>query len=294
MIKNCGIVANKRKPDIGGLVGGLASWLKARKVTPLVWDDLAGILDSEDLRPLEEVGQESDIVIAVGGDGTLLRAARVVGGRMIPVLGVNVGSLGFLTEVTVDEMYESLEEILSGGFRYEDRMNVDGAVYRDGKQIESVTALNDVVINKGALSRVIEIKIAVDCGYVTTYTADGLIVSTPTGSTAYSLSAGGPIVNPVMDAIIATPICPHTLAVRPMILAPTQELSVDLWAGHSLHGEPEVKLTVDGQVGFDLYSGDRIVFTRSEQKTRLVLSGYRTFYEVLSSKLKWGDTRRKS
>ena len=294
MIKNCGIVANKRKPDIGNLVAGLASWLEAKGVAPLVWDDLADILERDDLRPLGEVGGRSDIVIAVGGDGTLLRAARAVGDRVIPVLGVNVGSLGFLTEVTVDEMYESLEEILSGGFRYEDRMNVDGAVFRNGEQIESVTALNDIVINKGALSRVIEIKIAVDCGYVTTYTADGLIVSTPTGSTAYSLSAGGPIVNPVMEAIIATPICPHTLAVRPMLLAPGQELSVDLWAGHSLHGEPEVKLTVDGQVGFDLLSGDRIVFTRSEQKTRLVVSGYRTFYEVLSSKLKWGDTRRKS
>lgn len=294
MINVCGVVANKRKPDIGKLVGELAAWLSAKGVESLIWDDLAGIVETGDLGPLEEVGGRSDIVIAVGGDGTLLRAARAVGDRMIPVLGVNIGSLGFLTEITVDEMYESLEEIISGGFRYEDRMNVDGAVFRNGRQIESFTALNDIVINKGALSRVIEIKLAVDCGYVTTYTADGLIVSTPTGSTAYSLSAGGPIVNPVMEAIIATPICPHTLAVRPMILAPTQELSVDLWAGHSLHGEPEVKLTVDGQVGFDLVSGDRMVFSRSEQKTRLVLSGYRTFYEVLSNKLKWGDRRRKS
>jgi NAD+ kinase len=294
MIKTCGIVANKRKPDIGNLVSGLASWLGSRGVTPLVWDDLAEVLKHDGFRPLGDIGAESDLVIALGGDGTLLRAARVVGDRLIPILGVNVGSLGFLTEVTVAEMYDSLEEILGGGFRYEDRMNVDGAVFRSGTQIETFTALNDIVINKGALSRVIEIKLAVDCGYVTTYTADGLIISTPTGSTAYSLSAGGPIVNPVMEAIIATPICPHTLAVRPMILAPTQELSVDLWAGHSLHGEPEVKLTVDGQVGFDLLSGDRIVCTKSEQKTRLVLSGYRTFYEVLSSKLKWGDTRRKS
>jgi NAD+ kinase len=294
MIKKCGIVANKRKPDVAKLVAGLAAWLEARHVAPLVWDDLAGMLDRTDLRPLDEVGGESDIVIAVGGDGTLLRAARAVGDRLIPVLGVNVGSLGFLTEVTVDEMYESLNEILGGGFHYEDRMNVDGTVFRDGEKIASVTALNDIVINKGALSRVIEVKIAVDCSYVTTYTADGLIISTPTGSTAYSLSAGGPIVNPAMEALIATPICPHTLAVRPMILAPTQEISVDLWAGHSLHGEPEVTLTVDGQVGFDLLSGDRIVFTRSEQKTRLVLSGYRSFYGVLSSKLKWGDTRRKS
>lgn len=294
MIKTCGIVANKRKPDIENLIAGLASWLDSKGVTPLVWDDLAEVLKRDDFRSLGDIGAEGDIVIALGGDGTLLRAARAVGDRLIPVLGINVGSLGFLTEVTVAEMYDSLEEILGGEFRYEDRMNVDGAVFRSGEQIETFTALNDIVINKGALSRVIEIKLAVDCGYVTTYTADGLIISTPTGSTAYSLSAGGPIVNPVMEAIIATPICPHTLAVRPMILAPTQELSVDLWAGHSLHGEPEVKLTVDGQVGFDLLSGDRIVFTKSEQKTRLVLSGYRTFYEVLSSKLKWGDTRRKS
>jgi NAD+ kinase len=294
MIKICGIVANKRKPGIGRLVDELAEWLEARDVKPLIWDDLSQEVQREDLEPLDRVGSRSDLVIALGGDGTLLRAARAVGDRGIPVLGVNIGSLGFLTEITVDEVYESLEEILSGGFRYEDRMNVDGAVFRNGEQIESFTALNDLVINKGALSRVIEIKLAVDCGYVTTYTADGLIISTPTGSTAYSLSAGGPIVNPAMEAIIATPICPHTLAVRPMILAPNQELSVDLWAGHSLHGEPEVKLTVDGQVGFDLVSGDRIVFSKSEQKTRLVLSGYRTFYEVLSNKLKWGDRRRKS
>jgi NAD+ kinase len=294
MIKICGIVANKRKPGIGKLVDELAEWLEARDVKPLIWDDLSQEVQREDLEPLDRVGSRSDLVIALGGDGTLLRAARAVGDRGIPVLGVNIGSLGFLTEITVDEVYESLEEILSGGFRYEDRMNVDGAVFRNGEQIESFTALNDLVINKGALSRVIEIKLAVDCGYVSTYTADGLIISTPTGSTAYSLSAGGPIVNPAMEAIIATPICPHTLAVRPMILAPNQELSVDLWAGHSLHGEPEVKLTVDGQVGFDLVSGDRILFSKSEQKTRLVLSGYRTFYEVLSNKLKWGDRRRKS
>jgi NAD+ kinase len=294
MIKTCGIVANRRKTDIGKLVSGLVSWLKGKRVKALVWDDLTGLLKPDDLQPLEVIGGKSEVVIAIGGDGTLLRAARAVADRMVPILGVNVGSLGFLTEVTVDEMYESIESILRGDFQYEDRMNVDGAIFRNGEQVEGFTALNDIVINKGALSRVIEIKLAVDCGYVTTYTADGLIVSTPTGSTAYSLSAGGPIVNPAMEAIIATPICPHTLAVRPMILAPSQELSVDLWAGHSMHGEPEVKLTVDGQVGYDLFSGDRIVFSRSDQKTRLVLSGYRTFYEVLSSKLKWGDKTRKS
>jgi NAD+ kinase len=292
MAKTLGIIANKRKPDIGDVVEGLCSWLGGRDIAVLIWDDLSDVAPGGNLRSIEEVGRASDIVVALGGDGTLLRAARAVGDQMTPVLGVNIGSLGFLTEVTVDEMYEALEEILTDGYRYEDRMNVDAEVLRDGERIAGFAALNDMVINKGALSRVFGMKVAIDCNYLATYTADGLIVSTPTGSTAYSLSAGGPIVNPAMEAIIATPICPHTLAIRPMILAPTQELSVDLTAEHSLHGEPEIKITVDGQVGFDLLSADRVVFRKSQRKTRLVLSGYRTFYEVLRSKLKWGDIKR--
>jgi NAD+ kinase len=195
--------------------------------------------------------------------------------------------------VAIPEVYEALKDILAGKYRYEDRMNVDATVKRDGKEISSFTGLNDMVINKGALSRVIGMKTTVDGDYLATYTADGLIVSTPTGSTAYSLSAGGPIVNPSMDAIIATPICPHTLAIRPMILAPDQQLSVELSGGYSFDGEPEIKLTVDGQVGFDLAPGDRIIFSRSKRRTRLVLSGGRSFYEVLRDKLKWGDIKRK-
>jgi NAD+ kinase len=233
-------------------------------------------------------------VVALGGDGTLLRAARAVGNRMTPVVGVNVGSLGFLTEVTIEEMDQALDAILKGKYTWEDRMNLDAAVVRARQEVGNFSALNDLVINKGALARVIEMRMTVDGHYVADYTADGLIVSTPTGSTAYSLSAGGPIVNPRMDAIIATPICPHTLAVRPMILSAEQELVVELWAGHGVNGEPEVKLTVDGQVGFDLVSGDTLRFRRSQQRTRLILSGERSFYEVLRKKLKWGDTRRKS
>jgi NAD+ kinase len=196
--------------------------------------------------------------------------------------------------VTVDEVDQALEGILAGNYRYEDRMNIDASVQRAGETIGEFTGLNDMVINKGALSRVIGMRTAVDGNYLATYTADGLIVSTPTGSTAYSLSAGGPIVNPSMDAIIATPICPHTLAIRPMILAAGQELSVEISADHSVHGEPEIKLTVDGQVGFEMASGDRVVFTRSERRTRLALSGGRSFYEVLRDKLKWGDIKRRT
>ena len=293
MARVFGIIANKRKPDCAEIIRELETRFAGRDVHIVVWDDLAQLVPSADLKPIEEVAADSDVVVAIGGDGTLLRAARAVGDRMTPILGVNIGSLGFLTEVTVAEMYVALEAILSDGYTYEDRMNVDAVVLREGAEAVAVTALNDIVINKGALSRVIEMKTAVDSHFLATYTADGLIVSTPTGSTAYSLSAGGPIVNPAMDAIVATPICPHTLAIRPMILAPSQELRVDISAGHSLHGDPEVKLTVDGQVGYDLFSGDRVVFRRSKQKTRLILSGYRTFYEVLRGKLKWGDIRRK-
>jgi NAD+ kinase len=294
MLSAVGVVANRRKSGIDAILMDLIRWLDSRQVKALVWDDLAGLVPEASLVPLGELAAGSDIVVALGGDGTLLRAARAVAGRSTPVLGVNVGSLGFLTEVAVAEMTEALAGVLAGDYQCQDRMNLDAMVMREGKQVAAFTALNDVVINKGALARVIEIKTAVDGHYVAVYTADGLIVSTPTGSTAYSLSAGGPIVNPAMEAIIATPICPHTLAVRPMILAPEQRLEVDLWAGHGVYGEPEVKLTVDGQVGFDLASGDTILFGRSEQRTRLVLSGRRSFFEVLREKLKWGDTRRKS
>jgi NAD+ kinase len=294
MAKMFGVIANKRKPNIGDVTDALISWLEARNMGVLVWDDLSDCVKGGKFASIDDVADQSDIVIALGGDGTLLRAARAVGDRLTPILGVNIGSLGFLTEVTVDEVYEALEEILSDGYRHEDRMNIDAVVRREGEATEVFTALNDMVINKGALSRVIEMKIAIGCDYLATYTADGLIVSTPTGSTAYSLSAGGPIVNPCMEAIIATPICPHTLAIRPMILAPDQELAVDLAAGHSLEGEPEVRLTIDGQIGYELLHGDRITFRKSERKTRLVLSGYRTFYEVLRGKLKWGDIERRS
>lgn len=294
MLKSVGIVANRRKPDAGAILVELLTWLGSKGVAAVVWDDLVGLVPEAALRPLEEVAGKSDLIVALGGDGTLLRAARAVGDRLTPVLGVNVGSLGFLTDVTVSEMYDALAGILGGQYKFEDRMNLDALVTRDRKEVCRSTALNDVVINKGALARVIEMKTSVDGHYVAVYTADGLIASTPTGSTAYSLSAGGPIVNPIMDAIIVTPICPHTLAVRPMILSAEQEFAVELWAGHGPNGEPEVKLTIDGQVGFDLVSGDVITFRRSRQRTRLVISGQRSFYEVLRGKLKWGDTRRKS
>jgi NAD+ kinase len=294
MIRVVGIVANRRKPAIREILADLFTWLGGRGISAVAWDDLSDVAPECETCALEQIGEGVDLVVALGGDGTLLTAARGVGDRLTPILGINVGSLGFLTEVVVDEYQEALDGIIRGMYQWEDRMNIQAEVIRDGTSVGKFTALNDVVINKGALSRVMELTMWADDHYLAVYTSDGLIVSTPTGSTAYSLSAGGPIVNPLMEAIIATPICPHTLAVRPMILAPDQVLKVELWGGHSIHGEPEIKLTVDGQIGFDLMSDDKIHFTKSERKTRLVLSGYRSFYEVLRQKLKWGDTRRKS
>jgi NAD+ kinase len=294
MIKAVGIVANRRKPAVKRILEDLFAKLAGMGISAVAWEDLKGVVPDCDTCSLDRIGEGTDLVIALGGDGTLLTAARGVGERLTPILGVNVGSLGFLTEITVDELGEALEDVVKGDYRWEDRMNMQAVVIRDGKRVGSFTALNDIVINKGALSRVMELTMWADDHYLAVYTSDGLIVSTPTGSTGYSLSAGGPIVNPLLDAIIATPICPHTLGVRPMILAPEQVLSVELWGGHSIHGEPEIKLTGDGQTGFDLLSNDRIEFTRAERRTRLVLSGRRSFYEVLRQKLKWGDTRRKS
>jgi NAD+ kinase len=294
MIKMVGIVANRRKQAVKDILRRLYDRLGAKGISAVAWDELEGMVPGGETCALEDIGDGVDLVIALGGDGTLLTAARGVGERLTPILGVNVGSLGFLTEISVNEIDEALDEVVKGNYQWEDRMNIQAEVIRNAESVGVFTALNDIVINKGALSRVVELTMLADDHDLAVFIADGLIVSTPTGSTAYSLSAGGPIVNPMMQAIISTPICPHTLAVRPMILDAEQTLTVELWSGDSVHGKPEIKLTVDGQIGFELVSGDRIEFTRSSRKTRLVLSGYRSFYEVLRQKLKWGDARRKS
>ncbi len=290
MYKVIGVIANKRKRRVGEVISDLNLWLKGMGIGLVVWDDLSEVVSGVEFVTIEDVGKRSDLVVALGGDGTLLRAARVAGSK--PILGVNIGSLGFLTEVSTDEMKKVLNDIFTGRCGYEERMNLHASVFRNEEHIADYDALNDIVINKGALSRVIEMKVKIDGHYLATYTADGLIVSTPTGSTAYSLSAGGPIVNPCMVAIVATPICPHTLAIRPMILSGEQKLDVEINTGHSLFGEPEVTLTIDGQIGFRLASGDRIEFKKSDRVTVLVVSRQRSFYDVLREKLGWGDIRR--
>jgi NAD+ kinase len=219
----------------------------------------------------------------IGGDGTLLAAARLLGERQVPIVAINHGGLGFLTEVTLGEMYPALERVLAGQFITERRMMMDVALTRADKYIARYRALNDAVINKGSVSRIIELEAFVDGQYVSKFRADGLIVATPTGSTAYNLSAGGPIIFPTMNAMVVTPICSHTLTNRPIVLPEGVQIEITL---HS--SQDEVQLTIDGQVGQELETGDRVTIEKSVVSVKLVAPGGKNYFDVLRGKLKWG------
>lgn len=225
----------------------------------------------------------ADLYVVFGGDGTLLRVARSIARRPRPILGVNLGGLGFLTETGIDEMDAALEAVLEGRSTLDRRMALDVSLARRARTIMRQTILNDVVINKSALARIIDLGLTIDRQFVTTYKADGLIVSTPTGSTAYSLSAGGPIVHPNLEALLITPICPHTLSMRPLVVPRDSRVEITLATGDS-----EVYLTLDGQVGHPLRAGDRVRVRRSGRPILMVRTVSRSYYGVLRHKLHWG------
>jgi NAD+ kinase len=224
------------------------------------------------------------LIIVLGGDGTLLSAARAMNGRPIPLFAVNLGSLGFLTAITADQLFPELERALRGEHRIGTRSMLDCSVYRGEERVAGYTALNDVVLTKMALARVIDLEVFWDRHFICKYKADGLIISTPTGSTAYSLAAGGPIIFPQVAALTITPICPHMLTNRPVIVPDTGEITV--WARSE---DEEIYLTVDGQVGQPLKRGDRVVCRSSEHTLRLVRPPKMLFFDVLRQKLKWGE-----
>lgn len=225
-----------------------------------------------------------DVVIVLGGDGTMLGVARLVGDKGVPILGVNLGGLGFITEVNKDEIFEAVENVLAGSCSVEERIMLTAVVHRHGERIADFVVLNDVVINKGALARIIDLETYINNSYVTTFKADGLIISTPTGSTAYSLSAGGPILYPTLNSIVLTPICPHTLTNRPIVLP--DDVSVEI----ILRSESEdVFLTLDGQVGFSLKKNDTVEVKKSEFTTKLLIPCERDYFQILRTKLKWGE-----
>jgi len=223
-------------------------------------------------------------VVVLGGDGTLLGAARKVGSHDIPILGVNLGGLGFLTSIPINRLYHSIEMILSGDLEVEDRLMIETRIFRDEKEVFCFKSLNDVVINKGALARIIDLDVFINDEFLTTYRSDGLIISTPTGSTAYNLAAGGPILYPTMSNFIVTPICPFTLTNRPIILPDSETVLITM----GKKSEEEVILTFDGQVGFDLLHGDKVLIYKSKDRIKLFRSPDQTYFEILRKKMMWG------
>ncbi|MCK4401804.1 NAD(+)/NADH kinase [bacterium] len=283
-ITRIGIIGNPKKPSALKLARDLSEWLGKKGISIFVSHDCAEmLLDKKQVVENGELLSNADILIALGGDGTLLSAARLVSSSSIPILGVNLGGLGFLTEVNSSRVYEVLEQVLSNKFSIEDRMLINGYVLRKGKgKISHFSALNDAVITTEAIARVLKLETYINKQYVTTYVADGLIVATPTGSTAYSLSAGGPIVHPALKAIIITPICPHTLTNRPIIVSEKSVISVE-----PIFETNKIALTIDGQIKFDLLHSDKLVIKKAPYTLKLISSPENDFFTILRKKLKW-------
>lgn len=280
MIKSVGLVVNYRKKHPVQLGKDLILWFERRGIRSYALPQDGVVLGLNEEYISHRLDQIIDCVITLGGDGTFLRAARLAAPAGIPVLGINMGTLGFLTEVEQGEIESSLEMLIAGKYYLEDRMMLEARVIRDGNTAETYTGLNDVVINKGPLARLLILEIRVGKKFVTTYKADGVIISSPTGSTAYSLSAGGPIVDPEVDVIIITPICPHTLQARPLVIPSHKEVSV------MMINQNDSMLTIDGQHGFELRNGDEIIVAKSPFYARLVRIKEQHFYSILREKLR--------
>lgn len=285
MIKTVGIVSKPMKEIVCAVVPALLAWLREHKIRTLVDDETRDCIDAGiEGTPRESLADRVDLLVVLGGDGTLLSAARALGGQGVPILGVNLGGLGFLTSVTLGELYPVLEQVIAGNYRTSDRMMLQATVLHDGQATDPHLALNDAVVNKQAMARMLDFDVYVDKNHVGRYRADGLIVATPTGSTAYSLAAGGPIVHPDLDVLVVTPICPHMLTNRPLVVPGASEVGVDFSAAD----EPAY-LTLDGQTGAQLGLNHRITVTKSENKVKLVRPSDKTYFEILRSKLRWSE-----
>lgn len=281
-VRTVGIISKPRSDRAAKLIPELLRWLRDRNVSSVLDPESAAYAGSTEGRSREEVAAAADLLIVLGGDGTLLSTARAAIGRDIPVFAVNLGGLGFLTAIKVDEIYEQLERALRGGYRLGRRRMLHTELWRGGVAVAAWEALNDTVLTKTEIARMIDLDVHVDDHFVCVYRADGLIVSTPTGSTAYSLSAGGPIMLPAVAAFAITPICPHTLTHRPVIVPDSSVVNIVPGDG------PSTYLTIDGQVGEMLRLGDHVVCKRSEHWLSLVRPPDMLFFDVLREKLKWG------
>lgn len=279
-----GIVAKAHIEEPIEITRKLVKWFDEKGIEVFVEKDLGEQIGHPNSVEQAEMPELVDVILVFGGDGTFLGMARLACKHGTPILGINLGGLGFLTEVTVDELYPMMQRIIDGEYDVEERHMLLTSIYRGKENIGTYEALNDVVINKGAVARIIDLEIYIDDSHVTTYKADGIILSTPTGSTAYSLSAGGPIVHPTIPVTIITPICPHTLTNRPLVVSNDMKLEIKV----KTH-EPDTYLTLDGQIGIRLNTGDRIELSRADNSVNLIRSPFRDFFTILKTKLMWGE-----
>ena len=289
-MKRIGIIAKRNKPEVVTIVKDLLEWLRLKKIEAYVEEEMGNLLSPSCFGPYlssverKELPNHVEMMVVFGGDGTLLSVARQVWNRDIPILGVNLGGLGFLTETSLGELHDILERVIQGDFKTDERDVLNAAVIRKGERIVEFTVLNDAVINKGALARIIDLEISINGEYLTTFQSDGLIISTPTGSTAYNLSAGGPIVYPSLHTVVITPICSHTLTNRPIVIPDDVEVRALLESK-----QQEVILTLDGQQGFPLEFKDVVQVRKAEGRILLIKSPHRNYFELLREKLKWGE-----
>jgi len=279
-----GIIAKANILEPLDITKKLTSWLKKRDVEVFVEKELGEQIGYANSVDASDIPKLVDVILVFGGDGTFLGMARLACKHGTPILGINLGGLGFLTEVTVEELYPMMERIIKGDFEIEERQMLLTTIHRNKDTLGAYEVLNDVVINKGAVARIIDLAIYIDNSHVTTYKADGIILSTPTGSTAYSLSAGGPIVHPTIPVTIITPICPHNLTNRPLVVSSDMKVEIKVTTQ-----EPDTYLTLDGQIGIRLNTGDIIEVQRTDTSVKLIKSPFRDFFTILKTKLMWGE-----
>jgi len=262
----------------------LENWLKEREIE--VFSEEMEAEESFDisLQKASVIPKTVNWVVVLGGDGTMLGAARRLGRYGLPILGVNLGGLGFLTGIPLDRLYPAIEMMIEGRLGVESRVMLDNSVVRNGEEIIRFPVLNDVVINKRTLARIIDLDVKINEAFLTTFRADGLIIATPTGSTAYNLSAGGPILYPTMETFVLTPICPFALTNRPIIIPNTDIIKIKM----GTRSKERVVLTFDGQVGFDFYSGDELIISKSNEKIKLLTPPDHSYFKILRTKLMWG------
>ncbi|MEN2995042.1 MAG: NAD(+)/NADH kinase [Thermodesulfovibrio sp.] len=260
----------------------IQDWLKNRGIECIVFHSV-GVLSSFTYSEITAI-QNSDAVIVLGGDGTMLSASRIIGGKKTPIIGINMGKLGFITEISKNDLFDSLEKIFSGNYELEERSMINAQILRDEKIINEYLGLNDIVIGKGIMAKISDFDLIINNVYVSTIKADGIIISTPTGSTAYNLSAGGPILYPTLKGLVFTPICPHTLSVRPLVLPDNFVIEIVISSSTK-----DIFLTIDGQVGLPLQKNDRVKCKIANEKTYIIAPLGRDYFRVLREKLRWGE-----